>query len=139
MRAMRAIENAPSAKAGSTSDTSPSRPAAGNQPSLTAKTRISSSPSQYTRLERQEEARGITGEMQEPEDDHGHAEKDEDALQEPPQHVANHRSSPHPTLSPAGRGSSSLLLRGVAVPSPPRGGEGRVRGRAKPLARSLFR
>jgi hypothetical protein len=44
----------------------------------------------FTRLERQEEARGISGEMQEPEHDHGHAEEDEDALHEPPQHVANH-------------------------------------------------
>ena len=46
MRAMRAIEKAPSAVAGSTSDASPSRPAAGNQPSPTAKTMMRRSPSQ---------------------------------------------------------------------------------------------
>ena len=46
MRAMRAMENAPSAVAGSTMEVQPSRPAAGNQPRPTANTMISSSPSQ---------------------------------------------------------------------------------------------
>ena len=204
IRAMRAIEKAPSAVAGSTSDASPSRPAAGNHPSQTAKTRMSRSPSQYTGMacpsstpteqtasrselrrsaarmpagtattrasarpgrrqlerrgqrladqgegghlvlegepevsadgagekaqvldperivepqqraelpdillagfERQEQPRRITGEVQEPEDDHRDAEEDQHALQEPAQDVGEHvRSLPSPSPLPPAR------------------------------------
>src|SRR5436309_2064040 len=48
MRAIRAIEKAPSAVAGRTRDARPSRPAAGSQPRPTANTMMRRSPSQYT-------------------------------------------------------------------------------------------
>ena len=60
------------------------------------------------RLERQEQARRVPGEVEKPEDDHRDAEEDEEALQEPAQDVGEHvLNLPSPSSSP------------------PRGGEGR--------------
>jgi hypothetical protein len=56
------------------------------------------------RLERQEETRGIAGEVEEAEDDDRHAEKDEGALPEPAKKVGEHsfkRPSPLPLTLPS--------------------------------------
>ena len=55
------------------------------------------------RLERQEQPGRIAGQVQEPEDDHGDAEQDEPALQEPPREIGEHQrrgEGTHAPLSP---------------------------------------
>ena len=56
-------------------------------------------------FERQEQPRRITGEVQEPEDDHRDAEKNQHTLQEPAQDVGEHVSA-RPRTPPSGDGPS---------------------------------